>query len=323
MDYDDRGRDRWMDRDMGNGRGMRGGMDDGRGRGYDAMVVAEAMGRLGRGHGMDMDMDMGMDRGDMGGRGDRGGRDRGFNGPQMALVGGGQGMAGGNAAPQQNCVLMFYGMNGEMMNCERLFNLVCLYGNVVRIKFLKSKDGAAMVQMGDAAGCERVIQNLNNMTAFDKRFQITYSKQAYLQDQNNPGELKDGTSAFVDYMGNKNNRFTSPEMAAKNRIQPPGEILHYFNAPLGWEEDDILKLLDTLKVQKPDKVKVFPPKSSSRSSSGLLQWKEKPLATDAICFVNHICVRPDGKVVKSNEGRSAGKNSPFIIKFCFSAAPII
>ena len=38
-----------MDRDMGNGRGMRGGMDDGRGRGYDAMVVAEAMGRLGRG----------------------------------------------------------------------------------------------------------------------------------------------------------------------------------------------------------------------------------------------------------------------------------
>ena len=48
-----------MDRDMG-GRGMRGGMyDDGRGRGgYDAMVVAEAMGRLGRGgYGMDMEMD--------------------------------------------------------------------------------------------------------------------------------------------------------------------------------------------------------------------------------------------------------------------------
>ena len=48
-----------MDRDMGGGRGMRGmydegrgggrGYDDGRGRGFDAMVVAEAMGRLGRG----------------------------------------------------------------------------------------------------------------------------------------------------------------------------------------------------------------------------------------------------------------------------------
>ena len=65
----------------------------------------------------------------------------------MALLGGSQGLAGGNATPQQNCVLMFYGMNGDMMNCERLFNLVCVYGNIVRIKFLKSKDGAAMVQV--------------------------------------------------------------------------------------------------------------------------------------------------------------------------------
>ena len=37
-----------MDREMG-GRGMRGMFEDGRGRGYDAMVVAEAIGRLGRG----------------------------------------------------------------------------------------------------------------------------------------------------------------------------------------------------------------------------------------------------------------------------------
>ena len=71
----------------------------------------------------------------------------------MALLGGSQGLAGGNAAPQQNCVLMFYGMNGDMMNCDRLFNLVCLYGNVVRIKFLKSKDGAAMVQVRSAMWC--------------------------------------------------------------------------------------------------------------------------------------------------------------------------
>ena len=70
----------------------------------------------------------------------------------MALLGSSQGLAGGNAAPQQNCVLMFYGMNGDMMNCDRLFNLVCLYGNVVRIKFLKSKDGAAMVQVRTREG---------------------------------------------------------------------------------------------------------------------------------------------------------------------------
>jgi heterogeneous nuclear ribonucleoprotein L len=78
----------------------------------------------------------------------------------MALLGSGQGLAGGNATPQQNCVLMFYGMNERKMNCERLFNLLCLYGNVIRVKFLKSKDGAAMVQVGVRRG---VSESQNNI----------------------------------------------------------------------------------------------------------------------------------------------------------------
>ena len=31
------------------------------------------------------------------------------------------------------CVLMVYGLNAEKMNCERIFNLFCLYGNVVKV----------------------------------------------------------------------------------------------------------------------------------------------------------------------------------------------
>lgn len=34
---------------------------------------------------------------------------------------------------QQGSVLMVYGLNPEKMNCQRLFNLFCLYGNVVRV----------------------------------------------------------------------------------------------------------------------------------------------------------------------------------------------
>ena len=44
------------------------------------------------------------------------------------------------------------------------------------------------------------------------------SKQAFLQDVHNPHELKDGEKSFEDFMGNRNNRFTNPEAAAKNRI---------------------------------------------------------------------------------------------------------
>lgn len=35
--------------------------------------------------------------------------------------------------PQQGAVMMVYGLNHEKMNCDRLFNLLCLFGNVVRV----------------------------------------------------------------------------------------------------------------------------------------------------------------------------------------------
>lgn len=40
-------------------------------------------------------------------------------------------------------------------------------------------------------------------------------------------------------MGNRNNRFTTPEAAAKNRIQPPGKTLYYWNAPPDFDEERI------------------------------------------------------------------------------------
>jgi len=41
--------------------------------------------------------------------------------------------SGGGGMLQQGSVLMVYGLNAEKMNCQRLFNLFCLYGNVVRV----------------------------------------------------------------------------------------------------------------------------------------------------------------------------------------------
>ena len=60
---------------------------------------------------------------------------------------------------------MVYGLDCAKMTCTRLFNLFCLYGNVVRIKFLKTKEGCAMVQMGDGLAVERVVSNLLRTTS--------------------------------------------------------------------------------------------------------------------------------------------------------------
>ena len=37
----------------------------------------------------------------------------------------------------QGCVVMVYGLNMDKMNCDKVFNLFCLYGNVVRVGMLK------------------------------------------------------------------------------------------------------------------------------------------------------------------------------------------
>lgn len=150
----------------------------------------------------------------------------GSGGPPNTMAG-----MGGPAPglPQQGAVLMVYSLNKDRMNSDKLFNLLCLYGNVVRIKFLKTKEGCAMVQMGDALAVERAIGNLNNTNFFGNKMQLGYSKQAFLADVQQPYDLPDGTPSFKDYMGNKNNRFINPEQASKNRIQPPSKVVIHTN----------------------------------------------------------------------------------------------
>ena len=57
--------------------------------------------------------------------------------------GGGHDMMGLQPSPQMghqlgngNPVVMVYNMNSTQMNCEKLFNLLCLYGNVTKVTLL-------------------------------------------------------------------------------------------------------------------------------------------------------------------------------------------
>ena len=45
---------------------------------------------------------------------------------------------------------MVYNLDMERMNCQKLFNLLCLYGNIDKINFIRSKDGCAMVEFASA-----------------------------------------------------------------------------------------------------------------------------------------------------------------------------
>ncbi|XP_037946489.1 heterogeneous nuclear ribonucleoprotein L isoform X3 [Teleopsis dalmanni] len=207
----------------------------------------------------------------------------------------------------QGAVMMVYGLDHDTSNTDKLFNLVCLYGNVARIKFLKTKEGTAMVQMGDSVAVERCVQHLNNIpVGTGGKIQIAFSKQNFLSEVINPFLLPDHTPSFKEYTGSKNNRFLSPAQASKNRIQPPSKILHFFNTPPGLTEDQLIGIFNIKEVPATS-VRLFPLKTE-RSSSGLIEFPNISQAVLAIMKCNHLPI----------EGK--GTKFPFIMKLCFSSS---
>uniref|UniRef100_A0A8C7WPF3 Heterogeneous nuclear ribonucleoprotein L n=1 Tax=Oryzias sinensis TaxID=183150 RepID=A0A8C7WPF3_9TELE len=201
-------------------------------------------------------------------------------------------------------VLMVYGLEPSKINADKVFNIFCLYGNVERVKFMKSKPGAAMVEMGDCYSVDRAITHLNNNFLFGQKLNVCVSKQQAIV----PGQsyqLEDNTSSFKDFHGSRNNRFTSPEQAAKNRIQHPSNVLHFFNAQPDISEETFSQICEELGIKSPASVKLFTGKSE-RSSSGLLEWESINDAMEALAMINHYQMKnPSGPY-------------PYTLKLCFS-----
>ena len=75
------------------------------------------------------------------------------------MMGGGPGLGGGRQ-DERSCVVVVHNLAMGEVNCDRLFNLVCQYGNVSKIFFMKTKPGCAMIEMCDHEGAQRVISNI-------------------------------------------------------------------------------------------------------------------------------------------------------------------
>ncbi|XP_005953350.1 heterogeneous nuclear ribonucleoprotein L-like [Haplochromis burtoni] len=69
-------------------------------------------------------------------------------------------------------VAMVSGLHPSKMNCTRIFNLFCLYGNIEKVKFMKSVPGTALVEMGDEYAVDRAITHLNSIKVFGKRLNV-------------------------------------------------------------------------------------------------------------------------------------------------------
>jgi len=203
-------------------------------------------------------------------------------------------------------VVMIYGMEPDKFNCQRLFNLFCQYGNIVRIMFLKNKEGTAMVELDCTESVNKSIQNLNHSAIFGLKLRLDWSKKDFIDEVRNPHQLMDGTMSYGDFARDRNNRFDTPERAAKNRIIAPTKILHFYNVPK-MEDQEMEDIYTQAGAAAPTKIKWFPAKSD-KSASGLCEFDSVQEACEALVLVNHT------------EIEGSNKKYPYCMKLCFSPA---
>ncbi len=207
-------------------------------------------------------------------------------------------------------VVMLYGLEPSKFNCQRLFNLLCLYGNVNRILFLKNKDGTAMVEMDSPEAVGRVVENISQTTIFGQVVRADWSKKESVNEVRQVYQLPDGSDNYFDYEYNRNNRFDTPERAARNRILPPGRELLFLNVPR-LEDPELERVFTDAGAAVPVRIKWFPSSSSTKAASGVVAFETVEDAVEALVLCNHSQV----------EGNK-GARYPFVMKLCFSEGAV-
>lgn len=205
-----------------------------------------------------------------------------------------------------SALLIICGLNLNNMNCDRLFNLFCLYGNVLQVKYLYYEGGSAIVQMGDAASADRAVYHLDGMTIFNTRMTISYYRQECNEGVSETFNMFDNSLSFKTYIHSKNNRFENVNITSKksHEPQPPSRILHFYNTPPDLRQQD-------LQIIFPSSVGArLVRNKSGNSSSGHLHFDTMNDAIEALVLFNHFPVWP----------RSTDATHPYITKLCFSTA---
>ena len=73
---------------------------------------------------------------------------------------------------QQDSVVMIYGIGGRF-NCDHIFNLMCSYGNIMKVKVLTNKNGIAMAQLHSKQAANNAIRHLNQQKLLGNTIEIS------------------------------------------------------------------------------------------------------------------------------------------------------
>ncbi|XP_025409987.1 heterogeneous nuclear ribonucleoprotein L-like [Sipha flava] len=208
-----------------------------------------------------------------------------------------------------NKVLIVYGLERMAVNCDKIFNLFCIYGNVMAVKILKGKQ--VLVELQDVEAAKRCVANLN-LVRLDEttELKVKYSKHSFINNHRT-SRMPDGTLDMKNYLNSKLNRFIGKvkKYEDQRRTTAPSKILHFYNAPtdicakkIHKTVTEALGCMDSIRS-----ITILPKKlPGAKCSTGLVEMKSVELAVKTIFILNHMSFE------------SSKSRFPFLTKLCFS-----
>ncbi|XP_042492380.1 polypyrimidine tract-binding protein homolog 3-like [Macadamia integrifolia] len=146
----------------------------------------------------------------------------------------GGGLPPGISGTNDRCTVLVSNINPDKVDEDKLFNLFSIYGNIVRIKFLRNKPDHALIQMGDGFQAELAVHFLKGAMLFGKRLEVNFSKHTNITSAPDTHE----------YLNSNLNRFN--RNAAKNYRYccSPTKMIHLSTLPQDITEEEIMAHLE-------------------------------------------------------------------------------
>jgi polypyrimidine tract-binding protein 2 len=140
------------------------------------------------------------------------------------------------AQPSAGCVLLVSNLEETQSECDHLFILFGVYGDVQRVKILFNKKDTALVQMTEPQQALLAMNHLDKVKMWGKVIRVMPSKHTNVQL---PKDGQPDAGLTKDYSNSGLHRFKKPGSKNYSNIYPPSATLHLSNIPSSVEEEDL------------------------------------------------------------------------------------
>lgn len=134
------------------------------------------------------------------------------------------------------CVLLVSNLEETNTECDHLFILFGVYGDVQRVKILFNKKDTALVQMTEPQQALLAMNHLDKVKMWGKVIRVMPSKHTNVQL---PKDGQPDAGLTKDFSNSGLHRFKKPGSKNYSNIYPPSATLHLSNIPSSVEEEDL------------------------------------------------------------------------------------